>query len=158
MRGSKGTLGFCGSLRTCKQKSQVTRTFGPSRKIVVQAGRDLQVSHTRRRAGLFFSLYRFQDPALRNWNHHHARGLGLSGPIGSRQIHRMAEQQLFQADQAAVVTVVKSQGARAKPANRPRGNLQRPYSLFIDAKFRVDRALRQAQCSNGIQSAPLDIA
>src|SRR6478672_12468157 len=56
---------------------------------------------------------------------------------------RVAKNQFLQTDQVRVLRRMELQGTRAKAANRPRCDLDRPDSALVDAKFGMHRPMRQ---------------
>ncbi len=149
-------LDFFRSAPTREKKPKIARTFGPGGDGIAQPGGNSQFGDPRNRTRGLFPSDTFQNPALWHGKHHDAGGLSFAWGIAAGEFQRVANKQLFEPDWLTFAIQAKSQGPGAKTADRPRRNLQGPHAILVDAKLRVDWAVRQTQSSYRISRAFLD--
>src|ERR1700674_1823314 len=139
-----------------KKKSQIARALRPGSDGIVQPGGDRQFGDARNRTGEIFPRDAFQNPALWNGKHHDAGGNSFAWRIPSGEFQRVTNEQLFEPDWITWRAKRKSQGSSTEPADRPGRNFQRPHTILVYSKLRVDWSVRQTQSSRRISRAFLD--
>src|SRR2546425_3732965 len=144
--------------RVCarKEKPQITRTLRPCGDGIMQARGDRQFSDTRNRTSGLYSGDCFQNTALWNWNHHDAGSILFARRIPSGEFQCVTNKQLLESDWFNFPVKRKSQGSGAETTDRPGSNLERPHSMLVDSKLRVDWSIRQTQRPHCIGRAFLD--
>src|SRR5215813_10857919 len=115
-----------------KNKPQIRSTFGPCQDGVADSRRDLDLRDAPDVLRAFDAMDRFEHTVGGHGNHHHAGSEVFTLPSRDVLANYMAENEFLKANQVRMVRRAELQRAGAESADRPWGNLDGPYAMFVD--------------------------
>src|ERR1051325_1199919 len=138
-RGGDGLV----RLRAREDEPEIACAFRQRQQQLVHLRRDAHIVDVRDAARVVDAVAAAKDAAARNRNHHHPARGRFAPPGGGRLAERMPQQHLL--ERGFVTGVIEPQRARAKAADRTRGDLEDVDAPLVAAALGVDRTVVQSE-------------